>query len=80
MLTKHKIVKPKKDVNKPFQKYFHMCGVFKIFFREKAPNFDMFSSVVFSSRIILKHLQRIKKDSGGSGACSPRKFLKFSIL
>ena len=53
MLTKYKNVRPKKDVNKPFERYFPICGVFRNFFREGAPNFDIFSGVVFSDRIDL---------------------------
>ena len=35
MLTKYKDGKPKKSVNKPFEKCFHNCGVFRIFFSER---------------------------------------------
>ena len=47
MLTKYKEVKPKKGVNKPFEKCFRVWGVFRNFFREEAPNFDLFLSAVF---------------------------------
>ena len=47
MLIKHKEVRPKKGVNKPFEKCFHVWGIFKNFFREGAPNFDIFLSAVF---------------------------------
>ena len=63
MLTKYKNVKPKKGVNKPLKKYLHICDVFRNFFRERAPKFDIFSGVVFSGRIILKHIEN-KKSSG----------------
>ena len=54
MLTKYKNVRPKNGVNKPFEKYFHICGVFRNLFKEGAPKFDIYSSVFFSGRIILK--------------------------
>ena len=58
MLTKYKDVRPKKDV-KNFLKNVFMSGlrVFRNFFREEAPNFDTFSSVVFSGRTVLKHVE-----------------------
>ena len=43
---------------------FHVCGVFRNVFRDGAPNFDLISSVVFSGRIILKHIEN-KKGSRG---------------
>ena len=46
-ITKYKDVRPKKGVNKPFEKCFHVCGVFRIFFREGTQLFDIFSSVFF---------------------------------
>ena len=33
MLTKYKKVRPKKGVNKPFEKCFHAWGVFRNYFR-----------------------------------------------
>ena len=42
MLTKYKKVRPKKGVNKPFEKCFHVWEVFKNFFRKGAPNFIIF--------------------------------------
>ena len=75
MLTKYKDVRPKKGVNKPFEKCFHICGVFRIFSRESTPHFDIFSSVVFSGKIILKHVEN-EKDSRGSGGMLPRKIFE----
>ena len=43
----YKDVRRKKGVNKPFEKCFHVWGVFRIFFREGAPKFVIFSSAVF---------------------------------
>ena len=72
MLTKYKNVRSKQGVNKPFEKCFYVCGVFRNFFREGASNFDTFSSVVFSGRIVLKHIENKK----GSGWFSPKKFFE----
>ena len=47
MLTEYKEVRPKNGVNKPFKKCFHVWRVFRNFFREGAPNFDVFLSAVF---------------------------------
>ena len=47
MLTKCKEVKPKKGVNKPFEKCFHVWGVFKKFFQGGAPKFVIFLRAVF---------------------------------
>ena len=79
MLTKYKDVRPKKGVNKPFEKCFHVCGVFRIFFREGTQLFDIFSSVFFFGRNILKHIEN-KKALEGPGACFSGKFLKIYIL
>ena len=43
------------------------------FFKEGAPNFDIFSSVVFSGRINLKPVEEYKKGSRGSGGMLQRK-------
>ena len=81
MLNKYKDVKPQKGVNKPFEKCFHVCGIFRILFRERTPHFDIFSRVFFSGKSILKHkLLRIKKTLGGPGACSSENFLKIYVL
>ena len=42
------------------------------FFRKRKLNFNIFSSPVFSGKIILKHIEN-KKDSRGSGGMLPRK-------
>ena len=76
MLTKYKDTRPNKGVNKPFEKCFYVCGVFRNFFRVGAPNFDVFSSVFFSERNILKHIENNKKDLGGSGGVLPQKFFE----
>ena len=49
MLIKYKEVRPKKDVNKPFEKCFHVWGIglFRNFFREGAPKFNIFLRAVF---------------------------------
>ena len=69
MLTKYNDVRSKK----PFEKYFHVCGIFKNSIREGAPNFDMFSSAVFSGRVILKHLEK-KGSKGVRGHVPLKKF------
>ena len=79
MLTKYKDVRPKKNVNKPFEKRFYVCGVFTNFFRVGAPNFGVFLRVVFSGRIMLKHIEN-KKGLRESGGMLPGKFLKIYIL
>ena len=42
-------------------KMFHVSGVIRSFFKERAPNFDIFSSVVFSGRINLKQVKEQKR-------------------
>ena len=75
MLTKYKNVGPKKDVKSPLKNVFHVCGVFKIFFKEAAPNCDILSCVVsFSGRIILNHIEN-KKGSRGVRGHAPRENL-----
>ena len=75
MLTKYKDVRPKMRHKKPFEKCFHVCGVFRNFFREGAPNFDILSNLGFSGSIILKHIKN-EKSSGGSGSMLPRKIFE----
>ena len=45
------------------------------FFREGAPNFAIFSNVLFSGRIILKHIEN-KKGSRGSGGMLSQKIFE----
>ena len=73
MLTKYKDVRTKKGVNKPFEECFYVCGVFRNFFRVGALNFDVFLSVFFSGRILLKHIEN-KKGLRGSGGMLPENF------
>ena len=47
MLTKYKDIRPKKSVNKPFEKCFHVWGVLRNCFREGACKFDVFLRGVF---------------------------------
>ena len=47
---KYKDVRPRKGVNKPFEN-FYVSGVFRNFFREGAPNFNVFSSVFFPEEL-----------------------------
>ena len=55
---------------------FHVRGVFRNFFKERAPNFITFSSVVFSpAKLILSNLSN-KNDSRGSGGMLPRKIFE----
>ena len=46
-----------------------------MFFSEGALHFDIFSSVVFSGRIIVKHIEN-KKGSRGSGGMLPWKIFE----
>ena len=62
MLTKQRR-KPRKRRKKPFEKCFRVCGVFKKFFREGAPNFVIFSSVVFFRQI----LNKTENEKGSKG-------------
>ena len=71
MLSRYKDARPK---NKG-KKCFHVCQVFRNFFREGAPNFNIFLRVVFSDRIILKHIEN-KKDSRGYEGMPPRKMFE----
>ena len=61
-------------------KMFQVRGVFRIFFREVAPIFITFSSVVFSGRVNFKQLKHQKRLFEGPGACSLVKILKICIL
>ena len=72
MLSKYKAVRPKKRRKRPFAKCFHVCGIFRIFFSEGAPNFLIFSSVFFPEELFSSIL-RIKKAEKGSGGVLPRK-------
>ena len=47
----------------------------QIFFQKGTPNFDIFSSVVFYGKIILKHIET-KKALGGSGNMPSRKIFE----
>ena len=60
MLTKYKDVRLKKGVKSPLKNVFMPAPISIFFFKEKAPNFDIFLSVVVSGRIILSIL-RIKR-------------------
>ena len=79
MLIKYKDVRLKQSVKKTLEKYFHVCGVFTIFFRKGAPNFGIFSSVFFG-RINLKHLENKKCYGGVREHAPPEYFLKIYIL
>ena len=43
------------------------CSLFKNFFREETLNFDIFSNVVSSRRIVLKHIESKKGYRGVQG-------------
>ena len=65
--------------NKPFENV--LCqGPIQHYFREGAPIFVTFSSVVFFGRVNFKQLKYQKRLQGGPIACSPGKFLKICIL
>ena len=74
MLTKYKDVRPKKGVNKLFEKCFHVCGVFRYFFRDRTSHFDILSSVFFYGRIILKYIENKKGSRRVRGHVSPKNF------
>ena len=40
--------------------FFGSAAYLKMFFKEAAPNFDIFSCMFFSGRIILKHIENKK--------------------
>ena len=70
----------KKGVNKPL-KIFHCWGVIRSFSKEGAPDFDIFSSVVFfSGELIWSKLRNKKKASEGPRVCSPQYFWKFTSV
>ena len=73
MLTKCKDVRPKKDV-KSFLKNVFMSAAHSEVFQGGAPNFDIFSCVVFSRRIILKHLENKTGIRGVGGHATPKFF------
>ena len=55
----------------------HVRGL-RIFFREGAPNFVTFSSVVFPAELVLSILSTVTKTTlGGSGGTLPRKFFEY---
>ena len=54
---------------------FYLRGVFRIFFREGAPIFVTFSSVVFSTDLILSNLSN-KNVSRGCGSMLTRKIFE----
>ena len=74
MLTKYKDIRPKKDVKSPLKNVFMSVAYSKIFSKVGAPNFDVFSRVVFSGKIILKHLEIKKGSRGFRGHVPPEKF------
>ena len=68
-----------KVVNKSFENVSYLRRNQK-FFKEGGPNFDIFSSVVFSGGINLKQVEEQKKALEGPMACSLGKFLKIHAL
>ena len=55
---------------------FHVRGVFRILFRERAPNFVTFSSAIFSRQSYFKQLVSSKNDIRGSGAMLPKEIFE----
>ena len=78
MLTKYKNVRPKKGVKSPLKNVFMSAAYLRIFFREGAPKFAIYSRVFFG-RVILKHIES-KKGSKEVQGHAPRKFLKIYML
>ena len=70
---------PEKGVNKPFENVF-MSGAYSKFFQGGGTNFRHFSSVVFSTNLILSNLSTKNVSMEGPGAYSPGKFLKICTL
>ena len=70
MLTKYKKVKPKKGVNKPFEKCFHVWRIFQNFFREGTLKLDIFFGAVFG-KFVLKHIENEKGSRGVRGHAPP---------
>ena len=68
-----------KGANKPFENVSCLRRN-QEFFKKGAPNFDIFTSIVFTGRIILKQVEEQKKAPEGPGACFPGKFLKIHVL
>ena len=71
MLTKYKEVRPKKGVNKPFEKCFHVWDVFRNFFRDTQFRL-IFKRSFFAD--LFQSIVRMRKAVGGSGGMLPRKF------
>ena len=72
------VVDAEKGVNKSFENVFSLrCN--QKFFKEGTPNFNSFSSVVFSGRINLKQVEeQKKKDPRGFEGMLPRKIFENS--
>ena len=79
MLTKHKEFRPQKGVESPL-KYVFMSAAYSTFFRKGASNFDIFSSAVFSGRIILKHIENQKGFRGSRGMLPWKIFKKLHTV
>ena len=73
MLIKYKTLYEKR-CKKLLEECIQICGVFSSFFREGASNFDIFSSIVFSGRIILKHIENKKGSRGVWEHAPPENF------
>ena len=67
MLTKCKDVRHKKDVKSSLKNVFMSVAYSEKFSGEGAPNFGIFSSIVFPGKIILKHLENEKGSRGVRG-------------
>ena len=79
MLTKYKDVRPKKGVRSPLKMFSCLQRVQEIFSSRGHSNLPYFQACFFF-RIILTYIEYKKSSRGGSGACSPGKFLKIYIL
>ena len=73
MLIKYKEVRPKKGVNKPFEKCLHIWGIFRNFFREGALQFDIFLNAVFWKNCF-KHIENETGFRGVRGHAYPKIF------
>ena len=67
---------PETGVNKPFENVSCQGRIQNFFFREGAPIFVTFSSVVFFGRVNFKQLSTKNDSKGDPGACSPEIFFE----
>ena len=72
MLTKHKDIRPPKDVKVPLKNVF-MSAAYSEFFSVMGHQIFTYFQAYFSGRIILKHIED-KNDWEGAGTVPPENF------